>query len=112
MPRLLVAVAFTLALSSAVFLYAVKYETRRLEAEVHARERAIEAARQDIAVMEAERAHLSSPDRIAPLARSLGMGPADPDQMTRRHPAFAPTPEKAPRPAAGDASRSPPERRP
>jgi cell division protein FtsL len=86
MPRILVVVAMALALSSAVFLYAVKYETRTLEAEVQAKERAIEKARQDITVMEAERAHLSSPDRIAPLARNLGMVPLRPDQITAAMP--------------------------
>ena len=81
MPRSLVALSMLLALASAVALYTVKYETRAIEAKVQARERAIEAARQDIQVMEAERAHLSRPERIAPLARGLGLKTPTASQM-------------------------------
>ena len=47
-------------LASAVALYAVKNDTRRLETRVAAQERALERARSDVAVLTAERAHLST----------------------------------------------------
>ena len=39
-------------------LYAIKNDTRRLEARVQAQERALERAENDVAVLTAERAHL------------------------------------------------------
>ena len=82
MSRILVVMTMALALTSAIVLYAVKYDTRTLEAEVQATERAIDAARRDISVMEAERAHLSNPERIGPLARDLGLVPVTAGQIT------------------------------
>jgi hypothetical protein len=46
-------------LASAFTLYAVKYDTRRLEARVQAQERALEKAESDVTVLVAERAHLA-----------------------------------------------------
>ena len=46
-----------------------------------AQERAIDKARSDIAVLKAERAHLARPERIEPLARALGLGPATEQQL-------------------------------
>lgn len=79
--RLLNLVSFIFAVASAFLLYAVNYETRRLEAEVQAKERATEKARSDIAILKAERGHLSRPERIDPLARAQGLGPPRPEQL-------------------------------
>lgn len=83
MPRLLPVFAIAVMLASAFFLYGVKYETRRLEIEVQAKERALERERSDIAVLKAERAHLGQPARIEPLARAMGLRPAEPNQYVR-----------------------------
>ena len=79
--RLLNVTAFFFALSSALLLYALNYDTRRLEAEVQAKERLAEDARSDIAVLKAERGTLARPDRIDGLAVQLGLGPPRPDQF-------------------------------
>lgn len=79
--RLLNAVAFFFAITSALFLYGLNYETRRLEANVQAMERAADKARSDIAVLKAERSHLSRPERIDGLARQQGLAPPRPDQL-------------------------------
>lgn len=73
--RILNIAAVFLALASAFLLYGLNYDTRMVEARLHAREREAERARADIAVLRAERAHLARPDRIEPLARSLGLEP-------------------------------------
>lgn len=73
--RLLTAAAILMTLASAFLLYGLNYDTRRIEARVHAQERAADAARSDIAVLKAERAHLARPERIEPLARAQGMAP-------------------------------------
>jgi len=83
MLRLSPVIAIAALLGSAFLLYGVKYETRRLEIEVQAKERAAERAQSDIAVLRAERAHLSRPDRIEPLARSMGLRPPVPAQFRR-----------------------------
>lgn len=74
MPTLTLA-AFFLALSSAFLLYGLTYDTRLIEQRVQAAERAAEHARSDIAVLRAERAHLSRPERIEPIARAQGLRP-------------------------------------
>ena len=79
--RLLNAAAFCFAVASALLLYGLNYETRRLEAHIQAQERAADKAKSDIAVLKAERGHLSRPDRIDPLARQLGLMPPRPDQL-------------------------------
>jgi cell division protein FtsL len=61
------------ALASAFALYALKYETRRLELSVQAQERAVQKLEGDIKVLKAEYAHLARPERIEPLARGLGL---------------------------------------
>lgn len=76
--------AFFFALSSAFFLYSLSYETRRLEAHVQAQEQAAESARGDIAVLKAEKSHLSRPERIDQLARAQGLQPPRPDQLPGR----------------------------
>ena len=70
-----------LALSSALLLYGLSYDTRLIESEVAASERSAERLRSDIAVLRAERSHLARPDRIAPIARSLGLRPTEPRQI-------------------------------
>ena len=82
--RLMLSTAMLLVtLGSAFALYAINYDTRQLEQRVLMQERAAERALGDIAVLRAERAHLARPDRIEPLARSLGMGPAARGSGTR-----------------------------
>ncbi len=79
--RILNLAAFCFAVTSALLLYSLNYETRRLEAHVQAQERAADKARSDIAILKAERSHLSRPDRIDALARQLGLTPPRPDQI-------------------------------
>lgn len=79
--RILNFVAFFFALTSALFLYALNYETRRLEAEVQQSQREAERARSDIAVLKADRSFLSRPERIEPIAREQGLGPASAQQF-------------------------------
>jgi cell division protein FtsL len=67
--------AVFMAIASAFLLYGLNYDTRLIESRVIAAERAAEAARGDIAVLKAERAHLARPDRIEPLARAQGLKP-------------------------------------
>jgi cell division protein FtsL len=86
--RIIILGALMLTLASAFVLYSSNYDTRQLEARVEQQERAIEKTRGDIAVLKAERAHLARPERIEPLARTLGLGPASEQQL-------AATPEAA-----------------
>ena len=79
--RMIILGALILTIASAFVLYSSNYDTRQLEARVTEQERAIEKARSDIAVLKAERAHLGRPDRIEPLARGLGLGPASEQQL-------------------------------
>jgi cell division protein FtsL len=79
--RLLTLSAVFLALSSAFLLYALNNETRLLESEVQVQERTAAQLRSDIAVLKAERAHLARPERIAPIARDMGMVPPGPAQL-------------------------------
>jgi cell division protein FtsL len=69
------AVAIAVTLGCAFALYAINYDTRRLEQRVQAQERAVEKAASKITVLKAERAYLARPDRIEPVARALGMQP-------------------------------------
>jgi cell division protein FtsL len=79
--RLLNITAFFFAVASALLLYALNYDTRRMEAEVQEKERLTDEARSDISVLKAERGTLSRPDRIDGLARQLGLGPPKPEQF-------------------------------
>jgi cell division protein FtsL len=79
--RLLNISAFFFAIASAFLLYSLNYETRRLEAHIQAQERAAAKAKSDIAVLKAERSHLSRPERIDPLARQQGLMPPRPEQL-------------------------------
>ena len=69
------------AIAAAFWLYAVGYDTRRLEADVTLAERQRDRLQNDIAVLEAERAYLARPSRIEPLARQQGLRPAGPEQF-------------------------------
>jgi cell division protein FtsL len=62
-------------LGAAFALYAIKYDTRRLELHVRAQERALEKAEADVTILQAERAYLARPERLEPLARLIGLGP-------------------------------------
>jgi cell division protein FtsL len=79
--RLLNLTAFFFAVTSALLLYALNYETRRLEDEVQLKERQADEARSDIAVLKAERGTLARPERIDARARELGLVPPRADQF-------------------------------
>jgi cell division protein FtsL len=90
------------AVASAFTLYAVKYDTRRLELQVKAQEQAVARLKADIGVLKAEYAHLARPERIEPMARRLGLAPVTSRQYLRldagRHrPQDGPAPAAAPR---------------
>lgn len=70
-------------LASAVALYTIKNNTRRLEARVLAQERRLERAKSDVTVLMAERAHLARPERLEAWARALGLGPIAAAQYLR-----------------------------
>ena len=53
----------------------------------HAQERALERARNDVTVLMAERAHLSRPERLEPLARSSDLSLIAAAQYMRLDPA-------------------------
>jgi cell division protein FtsL len=86
-------------LASAFALYAIKYDTRRLEVRVQAQERALEKAEIDVAVLTAERAHLARPERLEPLARLLGLAPITNTQYLRLDAMGADAPTREPDPA-------------
>ena len=80
MLRISSAVAVGLALACAFTLYTVSYDTRELDRAVQSQERQRERLRSDIALLKAERAYLSRPERIEPLARAMGFVPARGEQ--------------------------------
>ena len=92
--RLLNIAALCFTITSALMLYGLNYDTRRIEAHVQEQERAAELAKSDIAVLKAERSHLSRPERIDPIARQMGMNPPRPDQFVAQGVILA-LPEKA-----------------
>ncbi len=83
MARLVDLAAAFLALSSAIALYGLKHDTRRIEARVQAQERTAEKTEREIAVLKAERAYLGRPERIEKLARAQGMEPVRERQYVR-----------------------------
>jgi cell division protein FtsL len=87
-----------LAVAGAFALHALKYGTRRLELHVRDQERTLEKLEGDIAVLKAEHAHLARPERLEPLARSLGLVPVRREQYLHLHPVRR-TPEHGPPPA-------------
>jgi cell division protein FtsL len=70
-------------LATAFALYAIKYDTRRLETRVQAQERALDKAESDVTIVAAERAFLARPERLEPLARLIGLGPIASKQYLR-----------------------------
>jgi cell division protein FtsL len=72
-----------IALASAFALYALKYDTRRVEMRVQTLEQALDKAQEEIALLKARHAHLARPERIEPLARALGLAPIAPRQYLR-----------------------------
>ena len=80
MSRIMTVSTVLLAVTSAFVLYAIAYETRRLELHVGTLARTVEKTRLDIAVLRAERAYLARPERIEQLARANGLVPIDPRQ--------------------------------
>ena len=88
-------------LAAAFALYAVKYDTRRLEVRVQAQERAQEKAESDVTVLTAERAHLARPERLEPLARLIGLAPITSTQYLRLDAKGAAEPAREPAPASG-----------
>jgi cell division protein FtsL len=70
-------------LGAAFALYAIKYDTRRLELRLQAQERTLETAEIDVAVLRAERAYLARPERLQPLARLIGLTPIAGSQYVR-----------------------------
>jgi len=87
------------AIASAFALYALKYETRRLELNVRVQERAVRKLEGEIKVLKAEFAHLARPERIEPLARGLGLAPVASRQYLRLD-GGGPDGKDAPAPAA------------
>lgn len=83
MARMVDVAAGVMVLVAAGTLYAVKHDTQRLERAVQARERALEKAESDIAVLKAERSYLSRPERIEILARKQGLEPIREHQYSR-----------------------------
>lgn len=83
MSRLANVAAGFLVLGSACALYGLKYDTRRLEARVHAKERLLEQTESNIAVLKAERAYLGRPEQIEALARANGLEPIRERQYLR-----------------------------
>jgi cell division protein FtsL len=81
--RFITTTSVFLALASAFLLYGLNYDTRQFEARVQEEERAVAKARSDIAVLKAERAHLTRPERIEPLARAQGLAAATDQQFAR-----------------------------
>ncbi len=102
--RLLTIAAVFLTLASAFLLYGLNYDTRRLEARVQAQERSADAARGDISVLKAERAHLARPERIEPAARAQGLRPIGERQFAASAD-DALAPPAAPAPRARDGQR-------
>jgi cell division protein FtsL len=93
MLRALTFIAAVTALLCAVALYAVNYDTRKLEAHVQSQERLAERLENDIVVLKAERAFLARPERIEREARKLGLDAARGQQ-------YVLTPPEAPMPSA------------
>lgn len=77
--RVLNILAVCALIGAAVFVYRVKYEATWRAEEVARLERGIAREKAAIAVLNAELAHLTRPDRIQALAqKNLGLAPLDP----------------------------------
>ena len=69
--RLLSLLAFGFLAGLVILIYDMKFETRRLEDRAAQLERAIEDEKDNIALMRAEWSHVSRPERIEALARTI-----------------------------------------
>ncbi len=88
--------ALLLAIASAVTLYAVNYTSRRIAVEVATQKNHKEKLINRISLLKAERAYLSRPDRIGPLAEKMGMRPLAASQVDVRAPSPSPGPSPGP----------------
>jgi cell division protein FtsL len=73
MLRWIEAIAVLSVLASALLLYGVNYNTRRIDIEVQAKERQLERLQTEIAMLRADLAFLSRPTRLEAEARKLGL---------------------------------------
>jgi cell division protein FtsL len=83
LPRALLAVASATFVTAAALLTHAHLTDRELHARIDAARTRITQLETEIATLRAERAHLSRPDRLEPLARSQGLGPPTPQQLER-----------------------------
>ena len=82
--RYLNAVAIVALLGSAVYAYAIKYETMRYSAEIVKAEHDLQRERDNIGILRAEWAHLSRPGRVQALADlHLDLQPVTVDQIVK-----------------------------
>ena len=78
------AIAVGVLMLSAIALYAISYDTGRLNSEVAALNDKVAAANEEIAVLRAERANLTRPARIDRLVKAnLKLHPLQPSQLGR-----------------------------
>lgn len=73
--RLIAVTVVFATILSAILLYALSYDTRKLEARVRQQRQEIAMLRDEIAALRAGRARLAQPQRVEPLARALGLVP-------------------------------------
>ncbi len=100
MHRSVTVLAIGAAIASAVALYAVKYDTSRIAAEVSDATDQVAKRETEIAVMRAEKANLMRPARIDTLVKAnLTLRPIAPKQLGR----VADLPWKGDVPGAADA---------
>ncbi len=80
--RLLSLLSFGFLAGLVVLIYDMKFETRQLQAEAARLERAIAEEKDNLALMRTEWSHVTSPDRVEKLARSLlDIQPVKPGQV-------------------------------
>jgi cell division protein FtsL len=91
MLRVINMVLMLLTLASVFALYVIKYDARQLETRVHMQERDLDRLQNDVAVLVAERTHLSRPEALEPMARRLGFAPITPKQYLRTDVQATPT---------------------
>lgn len=69
--RILTLIAFGIWVGLAFLIYEIKYETRGLEARAAQLAKAIQEERENLAVARAEWSHVTRPDHVEKLARSV-----------------------------------------
>ncbi|MEM1372031.1 MAG: cell division protein FtsL [Pseudomonadota bacterium] len=98
--RIFVGISVVILAITGFVHYGVNYATRDLERQVASQEKRLKELRRTMSVLKAERAYLARPERIAPLARALGLEPIKLRQIaqgphreqTQLLPAFSPRP--------------------